>query len=147
MADDFSVLLVHDQEDPIQSLEQTLRSQGIKTEHAPTCSEASAALRGPRSPGLVLTDTSLKDGTWVNVLDLASAVPGNDVSYISGRDGWNNKVGCPAFERVQIKVDINEARDHDTRPQGERFRATVSSRGAESQPRDRRKVPFRRCPH
>lgn len=72
MEDDLSVLLVHDQEEIFQALEQTLFDQGIRTQHAHTCSEVSAALRGPRSPRLVLTDTTLADGTWADVLDLAS---------------------------------------------------------------------------
>ena len=75
MEDHFSVLLVHDQEEPFHALEQILLSQGIRTEHAHTCSEAGSALRGPCSARVVLTDTSLSDGTWADVLDLASAVP------------------------------------------------------------------------
>ena len=75
MADDFSVLLVHDHKEPLHALEQILLSQGIRTEHARTCSEAGVALRGPCSARVVLTDTSLTDGTWADVLDLAGAVP------------------------------------------------------------------------
>jgi len=72
MGDDLSVLLVHDQEEPFQALEQSLHNGGIRTQHAHTCSEAGGALGAPRSPRLVLTDTALADGTWADVLNLAS---------------------------------------------------------------------------
>jgi DNA-binding NtrC family response regulator len=73
MEHDLTALLVHDQEEPFQALEQALLNQGVETQHAHTCSEASAALRGPRSPRLVLTDSALADGTWADVLNLARA--------------------------------------------------------------------------
>lgn len=73
MEHDLTALLVHDQEEPFRALEQVLLNLGIQTQHAHTCSEASAALRGPRSPRLVLTDAALADGTWTDVLNLAGA--------------------------------------------------------------------------
>jgi DNA-binding response OmpR family regulator len=72
MQGEFAALLVHDPEEPFQALEQSLLNLGIQTQHAHTCSEVSAALRGARSPGLVLTVTTLADGTWADVLSLAS---------------------------------------------------------------------------
>jgi DNA-binding NtrC family response regulator len=76
MEHDLTALLVLDQEESFQALEQALLNQGVQTQHAHTCSEASAALRGPRSPRLVLTDPALADGTWADVLNLASAKRG-----------------------------------------------------------------------
>jgi DNA-binding NtrC family response regulator len=76
MEHNLTALLVHDQEESFQALEQALLNQGVRTQHAHTCSEASAALRGPRSPRLVLTDPNLADGTWADVLNLASAKRG-----------------------------------------------------------------------
>src|SRR5271166_4759514 len=77
MEHDLTALLVHDQEEPFRALEQALLNQGVQTQHAHTCAEAGTALRGPRSPRLVLTDAALADGTWADVLNLASlgAVP------------------------------------------------------------------------
>ncbi len=77
MKRDLTALLVHEQEEPFRALDEALLNQGILTQHAQTCAEASAALRGPRSPRLVLTDAALADGTWADVLNLASleAVP------------------------------------------------------------------------
>ncbi len=90
MADNFSVLLVHDQNDPFHSLEQILLSEGIRVEHAHTCSEADAALRGPCSARVVFTDSSLTDGTWADVLDLAGAVPLVVVSRVVDIDLYLN---------------------------------------------------------
>ena len=77
MEHNLTALLVHDQEEPFRALEQALLNQGVRTRHAHTCAEASTALRGLRSPRLVLTDAALADGTWADVLNLASwgAVP------------------------------------------------------------------------
>src|SRR5271167_3964151 len=72
MQGDFTALLVHNQEEPFEALEQGLVDIGIQTQHAGTCSEVSAALRAARPPGLVLTATTLADGTWADVLSLAS---------------------------------------------------------------------------
>ena len=72
MEHDLTALLVHDQEELFRALEQALLNQGVQTQHAHTCAEVSAALRGPRSPRLVLTDAALADGTWADVLNLAS---------------------------------------------------------------------------
>jgi DNA-binding response OmpR family regulator len=72
MRGEFTALLVHNSEEAFQALEQCLVEIGIQAQHAHTCSEVSAALRGVRPPELVLTATSLADGTWADVLRLAS---------------------------------------------------------------------------
>lgn len=79
MKDDLLALLVDDKEGEFRTLEQTLHNVGIRTQCVHTCSEARAALRGPGALRLILTATSLADGTWADVLNLAkmhgSAVP------------------------------------------------------------------------
>jgi DNA-binding NtrC family response regulator len=65
------VLLVHDREEAFWSLEPALKNLGIQTQRAHTCSDARAALRGIHSSGLILTATTLADGAWADVLDLA----------------------------------------------------------------------------
>ena len=72
MKDDLLVLLVDDREGEFRTLEQTLHSAGIRTQRVHTCSEARAALREPRPSRLILTATALADGTWADVLNLAS---------------------------------------------------------------------------
>ncbi len=72
MNDELLALLVHDQEEAFRTLERTLDNLGIRTQRAHTCSEARAALREPRSSRLILTATTLADGTWADMLNLAS---------------------------------------------------------------------------
>ncbi len=72
MNDELLVLLVHDQEEDFRTLERTLNDLGIRSQRAHTCSEARAALREPCSSRLILTATTLADGTWADVLNLAS---------------------------------------------------------------------------
>jgi DNA-binding NtrC family response regulator len=73
MEHNLTALVVHDQEEPFRALEQALLNQGVRTQHAHTCAQAGTALRGSRSQRLVLTDSALPDGTWADVLNLASA--------------------------------------------------------------------------
>ena len=58
-----------------------LNDLGIRTQRVHTCSEAGAALREPSSSRLILTATTLADGTWTDVLILAS-VPGKAIPVI-----------------------------------------------------------------
>jgi DNA-binding NtrC family response regulator len=81
MNDELLVLLVHDQEEDFRTLERTLNNLGIRTQRVHTCSEAGAALREPRSSRLILTATTLADGTWADVLILAS-LPGKAIPVI-----------------------------------------------------------------
>jgi DNA-binding NtrC family response regulator len=108
MEDHFSVLLVHDQEEPFHALEQILLSQGIRTEHARTCSEAGSALRGPCSARVVLTDTSLSDGTWADVLDLASVVPVVVVSRLVDIDLYLNVLESGAADFISPPVSSDD---------------------------------------
>jgi DNA-binding NtrC family response regulator len=108
MADDLSVLLVHDQKELFHALEQILLSQGIRTEHARTCSEAGAALRGPCSARVVLTDTSLTDGTWADVLDLAGAVPVVVVSRLVDIDLYLNVLERGAADFISLPVSSDD---------------------------------------
>jgi DNA-binding NtrC family response regulator len=65
-----SVLLVHDEPDAFRGLEETLKLQDIRTNHARQCAEATKALKEPGGIDLVLTDVELADGTWKDVIRL-----------------------------------------------------------------------------
>jgi len=71
MNDELLALLVHNQAESFRALDQALLGQGIRTEHARSCSEASATLRRSCLPRLIFTDPNLTDGTWADVLTLA----------------------------------------------------------------------------
>jgi DNA-binding NtrC family response regulator len=73
MANSLWALLVYDEEEPVRAVEQILLDQGISTRRVRNCSEAGAALREPAPPLLVLTDTSLPDGGWADVVKAAGA--------------------------------------------------------------------------
>lgn len=72
MQENITALLVHAGESCFQTLELILEEQGLRTERARSCAEASASLAQEDSPQLVFTGTGLCDGSWVDVLDLAS---------------------------------------------------------------------------
>src|SRR5207237_8593139 len=72
---DTSVLLVCDQESCLSSLGAVLRDHLlVEFTHARNCQEASRALTSGRIPHLILTDTKLADGSWEDILNLATAV-------------------------------------------------------------------------
>ena len=75
MTKDFWSLLVYDQDDPVRSLEGILISHGITTLRSHKCSETRAIFRSLTLPSIVMTDISLPDGTWEDVLTAARAVP------------------------------------------------------------------------
>ena len=77
MAKQRSALLVYEQEGPIHSLEPNLIWQGMRVLRCRSCSEAQATLREPNLPSLILTDVSLPDGTWEEVLKAAKTAPTN----------------------------------------------------------------------
>jgi DNA-binding NtrC family response regulator len=75
MAEGVWALLVYDDEDPVRVVGQILLHQGIRTRRARNCSAAGVGLREEAPPVLVLTDTSLPDGSWADVLKAACTVP------------------------------------------------------------------------
>ena len=75
MVNDLWALLVHDRDEPVQTLERILTEMGIETWHVRSCGEARAAFQGESIPNLVLTDTSLPDGSWLDVLKAAASAP------------------------------------------------------------------------
>jgi DNA-binding NtrC family response regulator len=68
-------LLVYDEEEPLRAVEQTLLEQRMSTLRVRNCSEAMAVLRRSDPPAIVLTETSLPDGGWADVLEATCACP------------------------------------------------------------------------
>jgi DNA-binding NtrC family response regulator len=66
------VLFVHDESEPLIALEKALEGQPMHVCHARNCREALGLLVNSKPPHLVFTDTTLPDGTWVDVLALAA---------------------------------------------------------------------------
>jgi two-component system, response regulator, stage 0 sporulation protein F len=67
-ADNLWALLVYEEEEPVRAVEQILRGQAMSTRRVRNCYEAMTALRHSDQPALVVTDASLPDGDWADVL-------------------------------------------------------------------------------
>jgi len=70
-----TALLVHSDKESLATLKGVLERQSVKTTRAQTCAEALELLELGPVPHLVFTDTVLPDGTWEQVLTLASNAP------------------------------------------------------------------------
>jgi DNA-binding NtrC family response regulator len=77
-----TALLVHGGEACFQILETVLGRQGIRTSRAHSCAEASTWLAEHDAPQLVFTYTRFCDGTWADVLNLASELRIHDFTKI-----------------------------------------------------------------
>ncbi len=67
-ADGLWVLTVHNDEEPVRTVELALLDLRMRTLRVRNCFEASAALRDSAPPALVVTDISHPDGSWADVL-------------------------------------------------------------------------------
>ncbi len=67
-------LLVCHEEKPLQGLQRILLDLGMTTRRVRNYSASRAALQNPPRPALVLTDTSLPDGSWADVIEVTRAV-------------------------------------------------------------------------
>jgi DNA-binding NtrC family response regulator len=63
-------LLVHDRADPLELLKSALKELSIDTYSVRSCEEARRLLPQTQ-PQLVFTDTTLPDGSWTDVIELA----------------------------------------------------------------------------
>ncbi len=68
-------LLVYDQDGRLGPLDLLLEGRSFRLSRARSCKEARDRLTSPSPPHLVFTDTTLPDGTWADVLDLAARAP------------------------------------------------------------------------
>lgn len=67
-------LLVHERPEPCQALKAVLRRLGVDTFSVSSYAEA-AHLLEQTHPHLLLTDTELPDGTWIDIVTLAQDAP------------------------------------------------------------------------
>jgi DNA-binding NtrC family response regulator len=65
------VLLIHPNDESFHWLEMALQQQGIQAWHAKGCRQAQAIFDQPDPPQIVFTDTTLADGTWEDIVNLA----------------------------------------------------------------------------
>jgi len=75
MNETISALLVHDRADHLFPVKQVLRTQQIKITEAKNCQDAAIEIASADPPHLVFTDTSLPDGTCLDIIRLARHAP------------------------------------------------------------------------
>lgn len=63
-------LLVHDHPEPFESLKRTLSDLAVETYSVSTCKEAVDLITHCK-PHVIFTETSVMDGSWVSVLNMA----------------------------------------------------------------------------
>jgi DNA-binding NtrC family response regulator len=71
MKDDPVMLLVHDRPAPLETVRSQLGNQDGEIRRARSCAEAALLLWSDPPPHVLLTDISLPDGNWADVLKLA----------------------------------------------------------------------------
>jgi ActR/RegA family two-component response regulator len=71
-SEDISTLLLHELGNSLDGLKRGLEGQSVKVCCATTCQEALPLLTGPNPPHLVFTQPELRDGTWADVVSLAT---------------------------------------------------------------------------
>lgn len=65
------VLIIHPNAESFRWLEMALREQGFQVWHAEGSTRAQAILDQPDPPQIIFADTSLADGTWQDIVNLA----------------------------------------------------------------------------
>jgi len=127
MSHRYLALLVHDRPAPLESLKSALKELAVETYSVNSCQEAKRLL--PQThPHIVFTDTTLPDGTWADVVDLAenATSPVNvivvgsnkDVKfYIAALERGAYDFVLPPFERKALDYVVHSAAD-DARLRG-----------------------------
>ena len=72
MSERLFALLVHERPEPFESLRQTLRDLSIGTYSVATCKEAKDLISQCK-PHIIFTESSLRDGWWSSLLNIADA--------------------------------------------------------------------------
>jgi len=75
MQEKITALLVHDRPEPMGFIRRALECQFIETQSVKTCGEVHQTLWGRLPPHVVLADPRLPDGSWEDVVRLATEAP------------------------------------------------------------------------
>ena len=102
MPEKVTVLLVSDGREPFEKLALVLYNQGVITCRAESSAEVPVLLEQPDPPQLIFTDTTLSDGTWVDVVGLAARhwVPVIVVSRLVDHELYVQSLEHGAFDFV-----------------------------------------------
>jgi FixJ family two-component response regulator len=72
MLDEISAILAHGPQSAVLDIQTVLRTHGVETVDAKSCSEARELLEHLDSKTVVFTDPGLADGTWEDVVGFAA---------------------------------------------------------------------------
>jgi len=115
-------LLVQDPNKPLDSLKVVLKDQLVETWSAETCEEV-ARLLDQTQPELIITETMLPDGSWVDIVSMAekASAPTNVIVvgshpdsalYISAMEGGAFDFILPPFETEALRHVLRVAVDN-----------------------------------
>ena len=119
MSEHVFALLVHDHPETFESLRRTLKDLSVETYSVTSCKEAEDLISQCR-PHIIFTDSSLMDGSWVNVLNMAdaadvplsvivvSATP-NTRHYLSVMEHGAYDFVTPPFEHEPLNFVVQSA--------------------------------------
>jgi two-component system, repressor protein LuxO len=119
VAEQISALLIHDGAEHFAALRRMLRDLSVDTCTVSTCLEA-ASLISRRRPDVIFTESTLRDGSWADILNLArrAAVPLSVVvvaahadmhSYLSVMEGGAFDFVVPPFEHESLDYVVKLA--------------------------------------
>ena len=122
MSQNLFAVLVHDHPEPFESLRRTLRDLSVETYSVATCKEAEELISHCK-PHIVFTQSSLVDGSWVSVLNLAESagVPLSVIvvgalpdtrHYLSVMERGAYDFVAPPFEHEALNFVVHSAALH-----------------------------------
>lgn len=128
MKEQFSALLVYDQAHPLELLDLPLKEMAVEVRKVRTCDEAADLIKHTH-PQIVFTDTHLSDGSWVDILNMATEaeVPTNVIVvgtttdtqlYVSAIERGAFDFVVPPFEHEGLAYVVRSA-EQDVRSRRE----------------------------
>lgn len=72
MREHLFALLIHDQSEPFESLRRALKELSVETYSIATCKEAQDLI-SQCQPHIVFTESSVADGSWMRIVNMAEA--------------------------------------------------------------------------
>jgi DNA-binding NtrC family response regulator len=136
MNDRCFALLVHDRPTPLDSLKSALKDLSVDTFSVRSCEEA-RRLIAETQPQVVFTDTSLPDGSWMDMLSLAEDAPSpvnvivvganKDVRfYLNALEQGAFDFVLPPFEKQALDFVVQSAAQDSRQRRYARARAAVA---------------------
>jgi DNA-binding NtrC family response regulator len=135
MNDRCFAILVHDRPAPLDSLKSALKDLSIDTFSVRSCEEAKRLI-AETQPQVVFTDTSLPDGSWMDMVNAAEVAPSpvnvivvganKDVKfYLNALERGAFDFVLPPFEKQALDFVVQSAAQDSRHRRFARARAAV----------------------